>query len=209
MLAYESRLYPDQGQERKLLWTLEVCSHAYNRFPELYLGGEHDRYALQALPPKWKESDAELRDVYSKVLQYEVYRLFSNLSALREMKKHGRKVGKLRFKPANRFRTFTHNQSGFDLLPKNEKFSFLRLSKIDDIPIRLHREVVGNIKGVTIKHMPSGKWYMYILVDDSDGNDKLTVIDKTVGIDVGLEHFIVDSDGNEIENSQHIRRRYA
>ena len=144
-----------------------------------------------------------------KVLQYEVYRLFSNLSALREMKKHGRKVGKLRFKPANRFRTFTHNQSGFDLLPKNEKFSFLRLSKIGDIPIRLHREVVGNIKGVTIKHMPSGKWYMYILVDDSDGNDKLTVIDKTVGIDLGLEHFIVDSDGNEIENSQHIRRRYA
>jgi len=31
------------------------------------------------------------------------------------------------------------------------------------------------------------------------------VIDKAVGIDVGLEHYAVDSDGNEVENPRHLK----
>ncbi len=134
------------------------------------------------------------------MLQYELYRLFSNLAALDEMRRRGRKVGKLRFKPSHRFRTITYNQSGFSVLPKNDKFGLLHLSKIGDIPIRSHREVVGNIKGVTVKHFPSGKWYAYLLIDDGTGAEELTVIETAVGIDVGLERFAVDSDGHGVEN---------
>ncbi len=142
--------------------------------------------------------------MHSKVLQYELYRLFSNLTALKELKKRGRKVGKLRFKSQHRFKTFTFNQSGFELLPKNEKFGFLHLSKIGNVPIRLHREVVGTIKGTTIKHFPSGKWYAFLLVDDKEA-DELTLIEKAVGIDLGLEHYLVDSDGQEIDNPRHLK----
>lgn len=151
MLAYKFRLYPNMEEERKLLWTKEVCRRVYNKFLELYNEGEHNRFKLQALLPVWKESDADLRGVHSKVLQYELYRLFSNLVALRELKKRGHKVGKLRFKSEQHFKTITYNQTGFRLEPKNEKFSFLHLSKIGDIPMRMHRTVEGTIKGVTIK----------------------------------------------------------
>ena len=205
MLAYKFRLYPIKEEERKLLWTKEVCRRAYNQFLELYYGGEHDRFKLQALLPVWKDSDTNLKGVRSKVLQYELHRLFANLAALRELKKRGRKVGKLRFKPSQRFRTITYNQSGFRLEPKNDKFSFLHLSKIGDIPMRMHRAVEGNIKGVTIKHMPSGKWFAYLLVDNGTETEELTVIDNAVGIDVGLEHFFVDSDGNEVENPLYLK----
>lgn len=43
MLAYKFRLYLNKEEERKLLWTKEVCYHTYNRFLELYCNGEHDR----------------------------------------------------------------------------------------------------------------------------------------------------------------------
>jgi hypothetical protein len=36
MLACQFRLYPNKEEERKLLWTKEVCWQAYNRFLELY-----------------------------------------------------------------------------------------------------------------------------------------------------------------------------
>jgi putative transposase len=113
-----------------------------------------------------------------QILQYEVFRLFSNLAALKKMKERGRKVGKLRFKGERWFKTFTYNQSGFKLLPRNNKFGFLHLSKIGDIPIRLHRKVMGTIKGVTIKHMPSGKWYAYLLVDCGTREPELAVIEN-------------------------------
>ncbi len=58
MLAYKFRLYPNMEEERKLLWTKEVCRRVYNKFLELYNEGEHNRFKLQALLPVWKESDA-------------------------------------------------------------------------------------------------------------------------------------------------------
>lgn len=206
MRAYKFRLYPNHEEERKLLWTLEMCRWTYNRFLGLYYGGENDRAKLQALLPVWKESDPDLRAVHSKVLQYELHKMFANLAALREMRKSGRRTGKLRFKPSHRFRTFTYNQFGFKLISKNDKLSFLHLSKIGDIPIRTHRAVEGTIKGVTVKHMPSGKWFAMLLVDNGRGEDELTVIDRSVGLDVGITSYVVDSDGNEVENPRWLKR---
>ena len=156
--------------------------------------------------PIWKKTDKDLVSVYAKTLQYEVVRLFANLTALREMKKRGRKVGKPRFKSERHFKTFTYNQFGFKLLSKNDKFGLLHLSKIGDIPIRLHREIVGEIKQVTIKHMPSDKWYAYIIVDNGSMDFELINVETAVGLDVGLEHYIVDSDGNEVENPRHLKQ---
>jgi putative transposase len=205
LLAYKFRLYPNKEEERKLLWTKEVCRHTYNRFLELYRNGEHEFGKLQAMLPVWKKTDVELVGVHSKVLQYELQRLFVNLAALRVLEKRGRKVGKLRFKPQHRFRSITYSQSGFSLLPKNDKFGLLHLSKIGDIPIRLHRAIEGPIKGVTVKHMPSGRWFACLLVDNGAG-DEVTVIGDAIGLDVGLEHFAVDSDGHEVENPRYLKQ---
>jgi putative transposase len=182
-----------------------VCRQVYNRLLETYNAGEHNWFILQNLLPIWKQTDKDLVTVYSKTLQYEVVRLFANLSALKEMRKSGRKVGKLRYKSEHRFKTITYNQSGFKLLPKNEKFGLLHLSKIGDIPMRMHREIVGEIKQVTIKHIPSGKWYAYIIVDNGSMEFEPVDIENAVGLDVGLEHYIVDSDGHKIENARHLK----
>ena len=105
-----------------------------------------NKLELQSTLPKLKEKYPELKEVHSKVLQHEVYRLFSNLRALAQLKKNGKKVGRLKFKGKGWFKTFTFNQSGFELRKTGKKLDRLWLSKIGDIPIRVHREIEGNIK---------------------------------------------------------------
>jgi putative transposase len=111
---------------------------------------------LQNSLPELKETYPELKRVYSKVLQYEVYRLFSNLRALSELKKKGRKVGRLRFKGKGWFKTFTYNQSGFRIIKTDNRLDKLHLSKIGGVPIRIHQEIEGEIKQITIKHKQTG-----------------------------------------------------
>jgi len=147
MLAYKFRLYPNHEDERKLLWTLELCRRAYNRMLEEYNVNHLSSNEMGRFLTRLKKEWPELNEVYSKCIQPERDKLYANLAALREMEKRGRRVGKLRFKLSQRFRTIIYNQSGFKVLPKNDKFGFLHLSKIGDIPIRMHCAVDGVIKG--------------------------------------------------------------
>ncbi len=69
----------------------------------------------------------------------------------------------------------------------------------------MYRAVEGTIKSVTVKHMPSGRWSAYLLVDNGTG-DEVTVIGDAIGLDVGLEYFAVDSDGHEVENPRYLKQ---
>jgi putative transposase len=164
-----------------------------------------NRVELQFTLPKLKEQHPELKEVYSKVLQHEVYRLFSNLRALAQLKRNGKKVGKLRFKGKGWFKTFTYNQSGFELRKTGKRLDRLRLSKIGAIPIRIHREIGGNIKQIAIKRYNSGKWWGCVSVE-SNVSIEQKPIQKAVGLDVGLEHFTTDSDGKRVENPHHLKK---
>jgi len=67
---------------------------------------------------KWWDG---LSDVYSKVLQTVVERLFDNLKGLSKLKENGYGVGQLKWKPPREFRSFTYSQSGFKLDKKGSQ----------------------------------------------------------------------------------------
>jgi putative transposase len=81
----------------------------------------------------------------------------------------------------------------------------LWLSKIGDIPIRIHRELEGNIKQIVIKKCNSGRWYACVFVE-ADNEVEQKSIQQAVGLDVGIEHFTTDSDGKQIENPHHLKK---
>ena len=137
--------------------------------------------------------------MYSKTLQYECYRLFSNLNALSQLKKKGKKIGSLRYKSKNSFKTFTFNQSGFKFI-QSKRLQKLHLSKIGDISIRAYREIKGKIKQITIKKYPSGKWFACIFCELKKEELKKISLNKQIGIDLGLTNYIYDSDGNHFDN---------
>jgi len=192
MLANKFRLYPNKEQTEKLEFALDTCRQAYNMMlGELNEQIVIDKSEIQAMLPDMKICEPRFREVYSKTLQYECYRLFSNLSALRVLKGNHRKVGRLRFKGKGWFKTINYNQSGYSL--EDDK---LHLSKIGDIKIKVHREVNGNIKQIQIKK-EIDRWYAIIITDEKK---KITCGNKVIGIDLGINNYLVDSNGNKIEN---------
>ena len=198
MLSYKFRIYPSKTLQQILNEQLELCKWLYNRLLfELNRAMKEDRKLkpkdTQALIVRLKEEKPELNKVYSKVLQMVNYQLWANIKALSQLKKKGKKVGKLRYKTGNSFKTLNFNQSGFGI--DGDK---LILSKVGPIRIKLHRPVEGKIKGVIIKREKSGKWYAIIQVEDEP--KLLPPTGKVVGIDVGVRHFLTDSDGRQVEN---------
>lgn len=204
MLSYRFRLYPSRRIEEVLFQQLNLCRWLYNRLLEELNNAKAEKRKLsqkntQALIVKLKKENPELNLVYSKVLQMVNYQLWSNLRALSALKRNGRKVGKLRFK-GQWFKTLNYNQSGFRLEGKK-----LHLSKVGDITIKLHRPIKGNVKGVLVKREPSGKWFAIFQVEVPKAN-RLSETGKPVGLDVGVKHFLSDSDGRQIENPKFYER---
>jgi putative transposase len=206
MVSYKFRLYPSKEVKVKMLETLDLCRQGYNiLLGELNEQKVIDKSQIQGIIPDVKICEPKFKKVYSKTLQYECYRLFSNLSSLAKTKGK-RKVGRLRFKSKNRFKTFTYNQSGFKLVMAGKRCQTLRLSKIGDIPIRCHRNVEGEIKQITIKHYSSGKWYASISTELKVSIPKCKIRD-VVGIDLGSDNLVYDSDGGNIKNPRHLRKK--
>lgn len=206
MKTYKFRLYPNKHIATKLHETLELCRQTYNTLlGEMNRQKVVDRFALSALLPDMKRCNPALKSVYSKVLQGENDRLFSNLRSLVQTKKKGRKVGTLRFKGKGHFKTFTYNQSGFKLLATGKRCHTLHLSKIGDIAIRQHRMIEGTMKQITIKNEGSGRWFALIVTDRKE-NQSPQRIQNVIGLDVGLMDFVYDSKGNSIENPRHLSK---
>ena len=191
MITTKYRIYPNKNQTEKLEFALDIYRQAYNiMLGELREQAIIDRNMIQAVLPDLKICEPRFREVYSKALQYECYKLFSNLSALSALKKQGRKVGRLKFKGKKLFDTMTYNQSGFDLEHIFGKNGRLKLSKIGDVKVKLHRLPEGNVKQVTIKRI-NDKWFAFVI---ADGKTRLEHGDKTLGIDLGINHYVKELD---------------
>jgi len=176
---------------------LNLCRWLYNRLLEELNKAKTEGQKLsqkdtQALIVKLKKEKPELEKVHSKVLQMVNYQLWSNVRALSTLKKNGRKIGKLRFK-GQWFKTLNYNQSGFKLDGKK-----LYLSKVGAINVKLHRSIEGKIKGVFVKRELSGKWFAAFQCEKRPVFLKRN--SKVIGLDMGIKHFLSDSDGRQIEN---------
>jgi len=97
--VHKFRLYPTSEQEQSLLFVMEVCRWVYNQFLSIWNNAAKipGRYGLQATLPELKKDHPHLKKVNSKILQMVLFMLCNNLKVLRELKKSGRKAGRLRY----------------------------------------------------------------------------------------------------------------
>lgn len=199
IISYKYRAYPDATTGIRLNAALDTCRWLYNKLLEecntaRESGISPTMRGTQARIVTLKDENPFLKDVYSKVLQMVNYTLWSNIAALSQTKKRGRKIGKLRFKGAFRYRTLNYNQSGFTI---DREHSTITFSKIGTIPFTMHRPYTGKVKGVLITRSGE-KWYVIVQAEQEASASKRE--GRSVGIDVGLNSFAVDSDGAVIEN---------
>lgn len=205
MKAIKVRIYPTKAMETHLDFQLEQCRHLYNRILDLMNSARKNNVKLsqtltQTMITIWKQQDMpQLKHIYSKVLQMVNYTLWANIKGLAQLKKKGKKIGKLRFKGKGWYKVLNFNQSGFKVGTNQIHFS-----KLGWIKANLYRTLPGLIKGILIKHERSGKWYAILQVDTPP--TPLPPTGKSVGLDVGLNHLVADSDGHIIENPKNLAK---
>ena len=200
---YRYQLRPSDALEEQLAWTVDACRQVYNHFlHRLNRNDDTSSYSEQKRLPDLKKWWNDLKQVHSKVLQKVVQRLYDNLSTLRGRKENGNHVGTLKWKGKGEYRSFTYSQSGFKLKNTSGRTK-LWLSKIGEIPLTFHRNLPDDaeIKTVTVKQEPTGKWYAILGVETLDNPpEKPETPTKCVGIDVGVLKYAHDTDSTAVKS---------
>lgn len=78
---------------------------------------------------------------------------------------------------------------------ENEK---VKLPKLKEVKAKLHRSFSGQIKSATVSQVPSGKYYVSILVETE--HPALPKEKGQVGLDLGIKDLCITSEGRKYDN---------
>jgi len=213
-LRYNVRLYPTAGQCQALARAFGCARTVFNdalrarrQAHEAGLAylpdGELSKQVITAA--KKTPERAWLSEVSAVVLQQALADLntaYRNFFASVAGKRKGPKVAP----PRHRSRKDNRQAVRFT---RNARFSVtaggkLRLPKIGDVPVRWSRELPAEPSSVTVVKDAAGRYFASFVVEV--GADPLPETAAEVGIDLGLTHFAVLSDGRKIDNPRFLRR---
>lgn len=98
-------------------------------------------------------------------------------------------------------------QSSYHCMSVSAGESWIKVPKMKSIKARIHREITGTIKSITLSRTVTGKYYASLLVEDGmEAPAPLHTIDTVLGIDMGLTHLAIDSEGNKTDNPRFLKR---
>ncbi|MGV9808333.1 RNA-guided endonuclease InsQ/TnpB family protein [Micromonospora chersina] len=214
-LRYQFRVYPTPGQQIELARAFGCARVVFNDGlrarqeareagqPYVSDGELSKRVITEA---KKTEARAWLGEVSAVVLQQALADLntaYRNFFASVTGKRKGRKVAPPRFRSRKDDRQsirFTKN-SRFKVLDNGR----LRLPKIGDLEVRWSRALPSDPSSVAIIRDAAGRYFASFVV--TLGTDEtLPPVDSEVGIDLGLTHFAVLSDGTKVAAPKFLRR---
>ena len=208
MKAYKYRIYPN-GEQKVLIEKHFGCARfTYNwalALQQKYYD-EHKKSLSrkdiqdQLVSMKKQEQYSWLNEVNSQTLLsglLHVYTAFGNFFKGRA------KFPKFKSKkiPQRSYQCPQHGSVDFEK-------GTLNLPKLKGIKAVFSRQFDGKIKTVTISKTATGKYYASILVETNQAKVTASIIesDKTIGIDLGLNHLLIQSDGQKIENPKYLRQ---
>ncbi|MEU4530278.1 transposase [Micromonospora ureilytica] len=212
-LRYNYRLYPDAVQGEALAKAFGCARVVFNdglrvrqEAHEAGLSYPTDaELSKRVTVAKLTPERAWLGEVSSVVLQQALADLntaYRNFFASLSGKRKGRKVALPRFRSRKDSRQavrFTAN-ARFKVLDNGR----LRLPKIGDVEVRWSRELPAAPTSVTVIRDAAGRYFASFVVQTAD--QPLPELDSEVGIDLGLTHFAVMSDGTKVSAPKFLRR---
>ena len=122
--------------------------------------------------------------------------------AFENRRKNPKHFGKLRFKSKKNKQSYsTNNQKGTVIIADGK----IKLPKVGWVKVKLHRQIIGTIKTVTITKTPSNKYYVSILTEYE--NQILPIVPKKfVGLDYSMGELFVSSEGERANYPKYYRR---
>ncbi len=222
-MNYTYRIEPTVEQQALMLGWLETCRRLYNRCLRdlkdwinsrkcsLYSCSLNREYIMSPDIPfpdyleqkrqltQWKKTNPWYREVHSQVTQDVVKRMHNTWEAFKN-----RGFGFPRFKKYGKYQSFLFPQFKENPI----KDGVIKLPKIGMVKIKQHRPIPDgfNVKGVRIVARARGTiWYAVVTIQcDVKVPDPLP-FGRGIGIDIGLESFLVTSDNFRIEPARFFR----
>jgi putative transposase len=206
------RMYPTKKQETTLISWLKLLCETYNaalqerrdayRMAGTSIGFSHQCAEL----PACREVRPDLASVPSQVLQDAVKRVDLAFNGFFRRCAAGEKPGYPRFKSRVRYDSMTFKQYGnsFSVESGKKDRGTLKLAKLGQVTMVMHRSLQGTPKSAIVKRTPTGKWFVSICCEEVP-EPVVPESDQEVGIDVGLKTFAYLSDGTTIENPRFFR----
>lgn len=164
-----------------------------------------DYYSQKKTLPALKRTHPHYGDIHSQVLQDVVKRVKVTFDRFLSGDSNGKKSGRPRFKPRDRYRTFTYPQMKDDCIQGN----LIVLPKLGDIKLILHRPIPEGfkIKTVSVTNKADGYYVTMSLEDPTVPTVKPDLNPESMtGIDMGLKEFLTTSEGAAVPIPQHYRK---
>ncbi|NEO54539.1 MAG: transposase [Okeania sp. SIO3B5] len=227
--AYQYKLRPNKGQLATIEMWLELLRRQYNyRLEERFSWWSENRCPVNACPlvmpiprlrdnPDYysqkkdlvntKDKFREYKLIHSQVCQDCIKRVKLAFDRWLKTDKNGNKLGKPRFKGKGRYRSFTYPQIKQDCIQGNK----INLPKIGNIKLIQHRPLplAFQIKTVTISRKADG-YYVTLSLEEKLVPTLTTKVEptlkNTLGIDMGLNKFLVTSEGESVPIPQYYRK---
>ena len=202
LAATKIRIYPTPAQEEKLAKAFGCARWFWNNSlaetQKVYqsTGKGLGQYALNARLLPLKAEFEWLAETHSQVLQSVSLNLSRSFVNFFE-----RRAAYPNFKSKHNKQTIQYPQ-GVKIVDGCKVF----LPKLGHVKAVVHRKIIGQIKTVTISRTTTGKYFAALLCDDDIAAPEVSLDGKIVGIDVGLTHLVVTSDGSKFDNPKHLAR---
>ena len=198
--AYKYRLYPNKQQIEQIQKTFGCCRFVYNQTlayrKEMYETKKEsmnktscNNYCNQVLKKEYEW----LKVVDKFALTNTIYNMDSSYQKF--FKEHSG-YPKFKSKKDNKksySTNFTNNN--IEVSFENNR---IKLPKLKWVKANIHREFVGKIKSATVSQVPSGKYFVSVLVETEHISMKSTSC--MIGIDLGIKDLLITSNGEKFDN---------
>lgn len=204
--AYKYRIYPNNEQKIQIAKTFGCCRFVYNQTlayrKEAY---EKEKKSVSKTDcnnycnRELKKEYEWLKEVDKSALTNAIYNMDAAFQKF--FREH---AGYPEFKSKhNNHKSYTTNFTNGNIAADFEDGK-IKLPKLKQVKAKLHREFEGQIKPATVSQVPSGKYYVSILVETEQ--EELPHTDKNTGLDLGVKDLCITSDGEKYKNPKTIRK---
>ena len=205
--ATKIRIYPTQEQAEFLIAQFGAVRFAYNK--ALHLKSHMYRKHGVTLNPK--KDIKPLLAVAKKSRKYHWLKQYDSI-ALQQSVINLHQAFDNFFNPKlkakhPKFKRRHGKQSSYHCVGVKVLDGAIKLPKMKPIEANVHREIAGVVKSITVSLSNTGKFYASILADDGvEAPTPLHTVRTVTGVDLGLSHFAIESNGRKTANPRFVKR---
>lgn len=204
--AYKYRIYPNKEQKMQIARTFGCCRFAYNQTlayrKEAY---EREKKTVSKIDCN-NYCNRELKKEYEWLKEVDKFSLTNAIynmdAAYQKFFREHAGYPKFKSKHDNHksyTTNFTNGNIAVDFVHGK-----IKLPKLKEVKAKVHREFHGKIKSATVSQVPSGKYFVSVLVETE--HVEMQHRNKNTGLDLGIRDLVITSDGEKYENPKTIRK---